>query len=55
MPPIKVKVRKAGDSLAITIPAQMVEDLGWRDGDIVEWEIEGNTAFIIKKKEVPKT
>jgi antitoxin component of MazEF toxin-antitoxin module len=36
----KVKLRKVGNSFTITIPADMIEDLAWREGDIVRVGLE---------------
>jgi antitoxin component of MazEF toxin-antitoxin module len=49
MPPIKVKVRKVGDSLSITLPVEILERTGFKAGDYLEWELEGDTAVVRKK------
>ena len=31
----------AGD-LYLSFPAEMIEELGWEEGDILEWNLKGN-------------
>jgi AbrB family looped-hinge helix DNA binding protein len=31
----KVKLGKVGNSYRVTIPMEMIEDLGWKEGDIL--------------------
>ena len=36
--------------LTVPFPADLLETMGWKEGDEISWEIEGNIA-IIKKVE----
>ena len=31
----KVKLGKVGNSFKVTIPSEMIQDLGWEEGDIL--------------------
>ena len=45
----KVKLRKVGNSFTITIPADMIKDLAWREGDIVRVGLEDGKLIIHKE------
>lgn len=31
----KVKLGKVGNSFKVTIPSEMIQDLGWKEGDVL--------------------
>lgn len=45
----KVKLGKVGNSFKVTIPSEMIQDLGWREGDIVRVGL--NDSFLTIRKE----
>lgn len=45
----KVEVDAYGD-LFIVIPEDIRRDLGWREGDTLEWIIQDDKSVILKKK-----
>jgi antitoxin MazE len=49
-----MQVAKWGNSLAIRIPAAVVETLGLREGDDVEIQVSGTRAFELDRKPGPK-
>lgn len=38
-----------GDGV-ITFPPEMIEKLGWKEGDLLEWIDRGDGSFELKKK-----
>lgn len=46
-------VLEDGDDLVITFPDSLMEDMGWKPGDVLEWTIQDNKATI-KKAENPE-
>jgi AbrB family looped-hinge helix DNA binding protein len=46
----KVKLGKVGNSFKVTIPADMIEDLGWKEGEILRIGLEGNRLTIHRDK-----
>jgi antitoxin MazE len=44
-----VRVAKWGNSLAVRLPAAVVEALALKDGDKIEIRIAGNRSFEVKK------
>ncbi|MGC1135409.1 MAG: AbrB/MazE/SpoVT family DNA-binding domain-containing protein [Nitrososphaeraceae archaeon] len=47
----KVKLGKVGNSYRVTIPADMIQDLGWKSGDILRIGMNDNTLSIRKSSE----
>jgi len=48
---LKVKLRKSGNSLVITIPADVRKLIGWREGDEIEIaNVDKNAGIIVLKK-----
>jgi antitoxin component of MazEF toxin-antitoxin module len=45
----KVKLRKVGNSFTMTIPADMIEDLAWREGDVLRIGLEDEKLIIHKE------
>ena len=45
-----MQVSKWGNSLAVRLPASVVEVLGLKEGDDIEIHVEGTRVFAIKKK-----
>lgn len=37
------------NDIMIEFPENMLYDLGWRDGDVVEWSVSENGTIYIKK------
>ena len=46
----KVKLGKVGNSFKVTIPADMIDDLGWKEGDILRIGLEEDKLIIHKGK-----
>jgi AbrB family looped-hinge helix DNA binding protein len=44
----KVKLGKVGNSFKVTIPSEMIQDLGWKEGDIVRIGLNDNQLSIRK-------
>lgn len=44
----KVKLGKVGNSFKVTIPADMIEDLGWKEGEILRIGLDENRLIIRK-------
>ena len=34
--------------LFVTFPDDIVEDLGWQEGDVLEWKLKGNGVILSK-------
>jgi bifunctional DNA-binding transcriptional regulator/antitoxin component of YhaV-PrlF toxin-antitoxin module len=34
--------------LFITFPDEVIEDLGWQEGDILNWDVQGNGVVLSK-------
>lgn len=47
---MKYKMRKAGNSLAVTIPSYIVENLNLKNGDTMKIELQGQ-KIILRKEE----
>jgi antidote-toxin recognition MazE-like antitoxin len=48
----KVKLRKIGNSFTVTIPVDMIEDLGWKEGDILRIGLENKNKLIVHREEI---
>jgi antitoxin component of MazEF toxin-antitoxin module len=48
----KVKLRKIGNSSTVTIPVDMIEDLGWKEGDILRIGLENKNRLIVHREEI---
>jgi len=46
----KVKLGKIGNSYRVTIPIDMIRDLGWKDGDVLRIGMDGDVLHISKSK-----
>lgn len=44
----KVKLGKVGNSFKITIPSEMLQDLGWKEGDMLRIGLDDNMLTIRK-------
>jgi putative addiction module antidote len=44
-----VKLRKQGNSLVITIPKEMIETLGWNEGNELYLEVQEDSSMNVKK------
>jgi len=45
------KVRRSGEALAVTIPAQMAQEHGLEEGDSLAWETIDRGVFRLKRTE----
>jgi AbrB family looped-hinge helix DNA binding protein len=45
----KVKLGKVGNSFKVTIPSDMIEDLGWKEGDILRIGLDDKRLSIYKE------
>jgi len=48
---LKVKLRKVGGSLTITVPIEIIEALGFREGDILKADAKDGKMIVEKKEE----
>ena len=46
----KVKLRIVGNSFTVTIPAAMIEDLSWEEGDILRIGLEDEKLIIHRER-----
>ena len=44
---IEVQEDESGD-LYITLPDEIIEDLGWHENDILNWDVRGNGIILSK-------
>lgn len=42
-----------GDDLALVFPAEMLEALGWEEGDNIVWDVSEDGKALIARKEKP--
>jgi antitoxin component of MazEF toxin-antitoxin module len=42
-----------GDDLALVFPPEMLEELGWIEGDTIVWDIDENNRVLIARKKKP--
>jgi putative addiction module antidote len=47
---IRLKLRKIGNSMVVSIPSQVVQDLGLKAGDEMLLDLEGTTIKIRKRE-----
>ena len=47
-----ITVEQEGDDLVLPIPDDILQELGWEEGEELEWEI-SNGAIILKKPGAP--
>lgn len=45
----RVKLGKVGNSFRVTIPVEMIEDLGWKEGDTLRIGLEDDNRLSIHK------
>lgn len=45
----KVKLGKVGNSFKVTVPSEMIQDLGWKKGDILRIGLD-NSKLTIRKE-----
>jgi AbrB family looped-hinge helix DNA binding protein len=45
----KVILGRVGNSFRVTIPKNMIEDLNWKEGDVLRIGLEGNKITIRKE------
>ena len=43
-----VPVEEDGDEYVITLPPEMLEETGWKEGDVLEW-ITGDNGYELRK------
>ena len=46
---MKVTLEQDGDELIFPIPDDVLEDLGWTEGDTVEWIDNGDGSVTVRK------
>lgn len=49
-----MQISKWGNSLAVRLPASVVEALGLREGDDIEIHVDGERSFALNKKPSPQ-
>ncbi len=48
---IEVQEDEFGDQF-ITLPEEVVEELGWQEGDILEWNLKGDGIVLSRLNEI---
>lgn len=38
-------------NLFITLPDELVDELGWQEGDVLDWDLRGNGVILTKVNE----
>jgi antitoxin component of MazEF toxin-antitoxin module len=44
------EVVEDGDDLALVFPPEMIEELGWKEGDTIVWDISETNKVILARK-----
>jgi bifunctional DNA-binding transcriptional regulator/antitoxin component of YhaV-PrlF toxin-antitoxin module len=44
---LEIQEDENGESF-ITFPDDIIETLGWQEGDVLEWKLKGNGVFLTK-------
>ncbi|MBO8179886.1 MAG: AbrB/MazE/SpoVT family DNA-binding domain-containing protein [Archaeoglobus sp.] len=47
---LKVKLKRTGNSLSVTIPSAVLKLLGWSEGDYLEIDVDTRAGLIIIKE-----
>jgi bifunctional DNA-binding transcriptional regulator/antitoxin component of YhaV-PrlF toxin-antitoxin module len=47
------RVVEDGDDLALVFPPEMLEELGWGEGDTIVWDIDDTNKGILARKAKP--
>lgn len=42
-----------GEDLALVFPPEMIDDLGWKEGDTIVWDIDENNKVVLARKARP--
>jgi bifunctional DNA-binding transcriptional regulator/antitoxin component of YhaV-PrlF toxin-antitoxin module len=50
----RVKLGKVGNSFRVTIPVEMIGDLGWKEGDMLRIGLDDINRIIIHREEKRK-
>lgn len=45
----KVSIEEHGDDLVITFDDELVDELGWNDGDVLDWEVQDDGSITLTK------
>ena len=48
----KIKLGKVGNSFKVTIPSEMIEELGWKSGDILRIGLDDEKLIIRKSEKI---
>ena len=48
MPDILEVVETSDGDFLLKFPLELCEELGWREGDIVDWRVKGSTVILSK-------
>jgi antitoxin component of MazEF toxin-antitoxin module len=46
-----VHVEQDGDDIILPLPKEMLEELDWQEGDVLEWVDNGNGTFSLRKQQ----
>ena len=46
---LKVKLKRTGNSLSVTIPAQILKALGWNEGQELTLEVDTRAGIVLIK------
>jgi bifunctional DNA-binding transcriptional regulator/antitoxin component of YhaV-PrlF toxin-antitoxin module len=44
---LEVEEDENGESF-ITLPDELIEELGWQEGDVLDWDVRGNGIILTK-------
>lgn len=48
---LRVKLGRGGNSLRITIPSEVIESMGLKEGDVMELDVKEGVLYVNKKEE----
>ena len=48
-----VSIEKDGEDLILPLPQEMLDEVGWKPGDNLEWVDQGDGTWEIRKKPMP--
>jgi hypothetical protein len=44
-----IELIEDGDDLILPLPERLLEEAGWKDGDLLDWTDNGNGSWTLKK------
>lgn len=43
-------VQQDGDDLILPLPDELLAEMGWKEGDVLVWDIQDNGSVVLRKK-----